>query len=281
MSIIAENDATVPQAAETSKHELHQRVLSAVVLVPAVLAIVYVGGWPFMALVALAAIIMILEWHRLTGAGRDGVIVAVQSLITIGAIMLTLQDALAAAVAVMLAGALLLAGLARWRGGEPAWPAVGMVWLTLPCLAVVWLRSATEAGFELLFGLLLVVWACDTAAYFAGRGIGGPRLAPSWSPGKTWAGLAGGCLGSAATAALWAHVTGLATPAEAASAGAVLAVVAQIGDLSESAVKRRFGVKDSGKLIPGHGGLLDRVDGLLFAAPATAILVLLGGRGMV
>jgi len=280
MSIIAENDVTVPRAAETSAGNLHQRVLSAVVLMPAVLALVYLGGWPFAALVAVAAVLMIVEWQRLTGGGRDDLIAAAQSLIALIAILLTLQQAVGAAIVALLAGVLLVAGLARWRGARASWPALGTLWLVLPCLALVWLRSATAAGLELLFGLLLVVWACDTAAYFVGRGFGGPRLAPRWSPNKTWAGLAGGCLGSAAVAGLWAHATGLASAGEAAAAGATLAIVAQLGDISESGVKRRFGVKDSGNLIPGHGGLLDRVDGLLFAAPATVVMVLLGGRGL-
>lgn len=280
MSITAANDVTVPPQAETPRPELRRRLLSALVLAPAVLAIVYLGGWAFAALVALAAMLMSVEWQRLTGNGQDRVLMATQAVVALAAIVLTLQLAVTAALAVTLAGALLLVGLARWRGGRPSWAGLGTLWLTLPCLALVWLRSATEAGFELLLGLLLVVWACDTAAYFVGRAVGGPRLAPRLSPSKTWAGLAGGALGSALVASLWAQASGLAAPAEAAAAGGALAVLAQIGDISESAVKRRFGVKDSGALIPGHGGLLDRVDGLLFAAPAAVILVLLGGRGM-
>jgi len=128
-----------------------------------------------------------------------------------------------------------------------------------------------------LLWLLFVVWATDIAAYFVGRGIGGPRLAPGISPGKTWAGLAGGMLGAAvvggAVAAASGGPAGLAV-----MVALVLAVVAQAGDLFESFLKRRAGLKDSGTLIPGHGGVLDRLDGLLFAAPAYALLVAVGGR---
>jgi phosphatidate cytidylyltransferase len=128
-----------------------------------------------------------------------------------------------------------------------------------------------------LLWLFLVVWATDIFAYFVGRGIGGAKLAPSISPGKTWAGLVGGMLGAAVVGGIVSTATGgpiwlaiVAAP--------VLAVVAQAGDLFESLLKRRAGVKDSGTLIPGHGGALDRLDGLLFATPVYALLVGFGAR---
>ena len=122
---------------------------------------------------------------------------------------------------------------------------------------------------------LLVVWATDVGGYFAGKGIGGPRLAPRLSPKKTWAGLVGGMVLAIGAASLFADFVSLASLELLAPAAAVLAVWSQVGDITESAVKRYFEAKDSGSLIPGHGGLLDRVDGLVFVAPAVALFLAL------
>jgi phosphatidate cytidylyltransferase len=126
--------------------------------------------------------------------------------------------------------------------------------------------------------LLLVVWTTDIGAYFAGRSIGGPKLAPRISPGKTWAGLVGGMAAAGLVGGLLTALAGAGFWL-AAGLGALLAAVAQAGDLFESRLKRHAGVKDSGHLIPGHGGLLDRIDGLVFAAPTFALVVALMGQG--
>jgi phosphatidate cytidylyltransferase len=139
------------------------------------------------------------------------------------------------------------------------------------------LRAAPEGGRETVFWIFLLVWATDIGAYFAGRGIGGPRMAPRISPGKTWAGLAGGMVCAALAGAGFGLLSGASRLGALAAMSAVLAGVSQAGDLAESAVKRRFGVKDSGKIIPGHGGVLDRLDGLLFATTGVGALALFGG----
>jgi phosphatidate cytidylyltransferase len=151
--------------------------------------------------------------------------------------------------------------------------AAGAAWSVVAAVAFIWLRGdATVGRFNVLF-VVMIVWASDIGAYAAGRLIGGRRLAPRISPGKTWSGAAGGLLAAA--------LLGLATGrAAGAAAAAVLSVLAQLGDLAESAAKRRAGVKDSGALIPGHGGLLDRLDGLLAAGPAAALLALALGPGV-
>lgn len=159
------------------------------------------------------------------------------------------------------------------------WKWAGIAYTAIPCVCLIWLRGITlpenpNAGMVLVLAIFAITAATDIGAYFAGRAIGGPKLAPTISPGKTWAGLAGGMLAAALVSAIFAPI--VPYPASAATAlviGLALALVAQIGDLFESWLKRRAGVKDSGALIPGHGGILDRVDGLVFAVPVYTLLV--------
>jgi phosphatidate cytidylyltransferase len=175
------------------------------------------------------------------------------------------------------------AGVAAWEwtrlvGRSATWLAAGLLYIGVPAVAIIWLRGQDR---ETAFWLLLVVWATDSLAYAAGRLIGGWKLMPSVSPKKTWAGLAGGVIGAAAVGGATAWGLHLAIdPWLLAVASAVLALVSQAGDLLESAVKRHFHAKDSSNLIPGHGGVLDRIDGLMAAAPAAAVLCLAFGGGI-
>jgi phosphatidate cytidylyltransferase len=142
---------------------------------------------------------------------------------------------------------------------------------------MLWLRLDPLLGRPAIFWLLGIVWATDSCAYFAGRTIGGPRIAPSLSPKKTWAGLIGGMIGAGAVGfgtSLWLS---MGSPAMLGAVSMLLAVVAQAGDFLESGLERHAGVKDSGKLIPGHGGILDRVDGLVAAALGAGLLALFHG----
>ena len=217
------------------------RVLSGLVLIPVALGLAYAGGAAFNILVLLAAALMADEWRRLCSI-----------------------DAGASGTAHR-----------RWL-----WLAAGAVYIAVPCIAIIWLRSDAAVGRQAIFWLFAVVWATDIGAYFAGRGIGGPKLAPRISPGKTWAGLLGGMVCAALVGAATALLLDLSRAVPLIVISALLAVVAQAGDLLESMVKRRFGVKDSGHLIPGHGGVLDRLDGMLTAAPAVAALTLVTGEGV-
>jgi phosphatidate cytidylyltransferase len=155
---------------------------------------------------------------------------------------------------------------------DPWWSAAGVYYAGFPAIALIAIRSDPQYGFIAIMYLFIVVWCTDTGAYFAGRLIGGPKLAPGISPNKTWAGL----LGGAATASLAGAVFALWF--EETSVGALalvslgLAIVSQVGDLGESAVKRIFGVKHSSDMIPGHGGVLDRLDGLVFAAIGAGLI---------
>jgi len=247
------------------------RVLSAVVLAPLVLLAIWLGGPWFAGLVVLAAGLMGWEWARLCNGGAfawpGGLVVAA----LVAATAVFLLGHAAAAAAILVAGAALaqVAGAARPRREQPrrlhdVTLLVGVVYIGLACLAFLWLRGVPADGRDLVFWLLAVVWATDTGAYFAGRAIGGPRLAPRISPNKTWAGLIGGALAAGLVGVAAAGLLGRDAMLLVVG-GMVLAVVAQGGDLLESWCKRRFGVKDSSHIIPGHGGILDRVDGLLAA----------------
>jgi phosphatidate cytidylyltransferase len=179
---------------------------------------------------------------------------------------------------VALATVLMVAEWHRMVGGlrRPGWLALGFAYVLLAVLAAFWIRHDAQAGRLTFLWVLAVVWATDIFAFFAGRQFGGRKLAPAISPSKTWSGLAGGMTAAALASAIftaWSPAGWLAL----ALWGALFAMVAQIGDLAESAMKRRFGLKDSGHLIPGHGGILDRVDGLLAVLLGLATVRLAGG----
>ena len=244
--------------------DLRLRVLSALVLLPLGLGCLWLGGWVWVALVALGSVGLALEYSAMCGGSAGPVAVLV-----VAATGCAATGFAGFALLLLAAGA----GTLWWRGRRIA-PVLGVPYVGLTAVALVWLRGQGTAGFGNVLFVLLVVWATDIAAYLVGRLIGGPRLAPAISPGKTWSGAVGGLAGALLIG--WA-----ASPGSAAILlAALLSVVAQAGDLMESGIKRRFGVKDSGTLIPGHGGLLDRLDGVLTAAPAAALLALAAGRGV-
>lgn len=269
-------EAVPSQPAVSKSAELRARVLSALVLAPVALGLAWVGGWPFAALLAAAAVAMAFEMSALL----PGDTVSSRATLAGFALIAVLLTAVGGPFTALLAGAagLTFAVAVGILRNAPLWPPlVAYPYLILPLVSLLWLRLDPEYGHIAIFWLLFAVWATDTFAYFAGRGIGGPKLAPRLSPNKTWAGLIGGMFGAAVVGAVAAIWLDLGSPALLALVSAGIAVVAQAGDIFESALKRRAGVKDSGKLIPGHGGILDRVDGLVTAAVAAAILALAHG----
>ena len=260
---------------------LVRRILSSLVLAPPVLAAVHFGTpWVELMLV-LAAAEMAREWSKLCDDGRaipGGVVIAAGSIVAI-ALVSRSGVGLALIVVAATAAAAFASGLSRGR--ETAiWLALGAPVVALPCLSFLWLRLETEQGREICFWLLAAVWATDIGAYAVGRTVGGPRLWPRVSPGKTWSGLAGGVVAAGVVGVVTSWLLGADRMVALAVAGVLVAIISQSGDLAESAVKRRFGVKDAGNVIPGHGGLLDRVDGMVTAIPAVAVAVWLLGGGV-
>ena len=160
------------------------------------------------------------------------------------------------------------------RGWGLRWQLGGFAYALVPALALLWIRERALHDLMLLLWVFIVTWSTDIGAYFAGRAIGGPKLAPGISPNKTWAGLIGGMIAAGVLGGLWANFTGL-SPALLWLAP-LFAVGAQGGDLFESGLKRRAGVKDSGTILPGHGGIMDRLDGLVVVASLTALVVAAG-----
>jgi phosphatidate cytidylyltransferase len=270
--------------------DLRKRIASAAILAPLALVAIWLGAAAWAAVIALVTLGLAFEWVRLCGfrvSAFPGVAVP-GAVFVAGAAAVAEHEA--AALVLLLAGFAALWALARRvpsrvperEPGSSANLAAGVLYVGLACIAIVWLRNDPVAGRHNVLFLVLIVWASDVGAYLAGRLIGGPRLAPRISPRKTWAGAIGGLAAGIGIGFLVAASTpdggGLWRIGPVA---AFLAAVAQIGDLIESLIKRRFGVKDSSGLIPGHGGLLDRLDGMLTAAPAAALLALAIGRGVV
>lgn len=168
----------------------------------------------------------------------------------------------------------------RAGGGSARTLLIGLCWIIPATIALIWMRDDRLVGRENVLFILLVVWASDIGAYLVGRLVGGPRLAPFISPGKTWSGAVGGLTSACLVGVAAVSVGGHGAILYGAAVAGGLGIAAQLGDLLESVVKRQFGVKDSGTMIPGHGGLLDRLDGMLLAAPLAALLILAFGRGV-
>lgn len=267
--------------------DLRKRVASAALLLPAALLCIWLGAEAWTALVAAAVAVLAWEWVRLCGFSTRR--------LPGFAVPLCVLAAGTVAVAGFEPWALGLLGLgavATWWLAEPprparraapaAWLAFGVVYIGLAGVALIHLRGDAGAGLANVLFLFAVVWASDIGAYMAGRALGGPKLAPAVSPNKTWSGAAGGLLSSVTAGLIAAYVMqGPGPGMGAAAVAALLGILTQAGDLFESWIKRRFHVKDTSSLIPGHGGLLDRLDGVLAAAPAAALIGALLGTGSV
>ncbi len=283
-----------------SDRALAKRVISALILIPVVLVEIYLGHPWFDVLVILFGIVMAWEWARMVGRRRNPEDAAPQArlpasglawpglasmaIIGIGLSLDRFPELgfLAAPGWAVVVGGAALALACAWpsQGLRAFWFGLGILYVAIPCLAILWIRDDPTYGLANLIWLLSLVVAADSCAYLFGRSLGGPKLAPRLSPSKTWSGLIGAILGAGAV--------GLATALSLPEANiwflsifsAALAIVEQIGDLLESGFKRRFGIKDTSRIIPGHGGVLDRVDGLAAVSATVALLNFLLGRSL-
>jgi phosphatidate cytidylyltransferase len=267
-----------------ARHNLVVRVASAAVLAPTVLAIAYLGGWAFFILCTLAAAGMLWEWMHLVAGRSELRLLAPGWAALLAALILTGTGFPPAAGGVLALGAA-AAGLvalpaAEGQGCRAGWVCAGVIYAGIGFLGPALLRSDDQLGFQAFVFVALSVWLTDILAFFVGRGLGGPLLWPRVSPNKTWSGAIGGLAGGVAGGIAVAYASGSGRLVSLGVIALVLSLLAQAGDLFESAVKRRFGAKDAGRIIPGHGGLMDRLDGFLFAAAAAAIIgILRDGTG--
>ena len=247
---------------------LQLRVVSALVLAVVVLGLTWIGAAPFRMLAAIIGALVFHEWSTVSGMRRDPVTFWLSWAAAAVVLGLLAVGVPAAYLLLTAAGAVVVSAMAALVRGQGISPATGVGYAVLPAIALASLRGDTLSGLLAVVFLFAVVWATDILAYFVGRAIGGPKLAPSISPGKTWSGAIGGAVAGVVAGILAAQIAGEPSLVLLGGLALLLSVVSQAGDLFESAFKRRHGAKDSSNLIPGHGGVMDRVDGLVAAALA-------------
>ena len=236
----ADQQSGIAAPALAGRSNLVLRVISSLILAPLALALAYFGGWPFAAFWVIASAIVLAEWLMLV-IGRNPF------------------------------------AAFPWNGSQWLWAVLGVVYAGAMLAATLLLRSDVNFGFVAIVFVFAVVWGSDILAYFVGRAVGGPKLMPRVSPSKTWSGAAGGTLASIIFGILVAKLGGIGHLGAVALIALLLSVISQAGDLIESALKRHFHVKDSSGLLPGHGGLMDRLDGYLTAVVAAALIGLARG----
>jgi phosphatidate cytidylyltransferase len=254
------------KAAPRAHDTLALRVASAAVLAPLTLFASWAGGPVFAGLIAFLCVLMSFEWARMVEGEETSMVFYALAAASAAALTLAAAGYYAFAFLASAAG-----GISAFAGskGQRGWASFGAAFFIAPAVALLWLRQENEAGAGLTLLLFAIVWAADTGGYVGGRLVGGPKLSPSISPAKTWAGAAGGLIFGALAAAI-STPSLLGWPADgfALAVGGGLGVASIVGDMAESAIKRRFGVKDMSGFIPGHGGVLDRLDGMIFATSA-------------
>lgn len=278
----ASNQGRAPATPESATHNFKRRVVSAAVLAPIVLICTYLGGFVFLLFCLLAATAILWEWLALVLGHRGELRFFAPAFVALllAATALGLgqipQTVAAIGIGVVITGAAVMAFAGPRRGINAAlWGAGGVIYAAVVLVCPVLLRADPVYGLPALLFLFASVWATDIFAYLTGRTLGGPLLWPRLSPNKTWSGAIGGVFGGVAAGIAVAYASGRTQGAVAGVLALVLSVVAQGGDLLESAVKRRFGVKDTSSLIPGHGGVMDRLDGFLVAALAAVLIGIL------
>lgn len=249
------------------------RLISGLIMAAAAAGIIFAGQIPFYVLVVLVAMLLSWEWGRLVRGTDFDAIAGVHVAAAGASAILAALGWPALGVLMVIIGAILTSLLSV--GGHSFYSGAGVVYAGLPSIALIWLRSDAELGLLAILFLVLIVVTTDVGAFVAGRLLGGPKLWPRVSPNKTWSGLLGGVGASLVVGGLFSLALPASSAVRLALVGAVLAVVAQAGDLAESSLKRQFNVKDTSTLIPGHGGVMDRLDGLVAAALAVGLAALI------
>jgi len=256
-----------------STGDLGKRIASGTVMALLAVGAVVLGGWPFALFWAAAAVGIFWEWSTIVAGGATAAR-AVGIAALIAATLAAGAGQIYAASLVLAAGVAVVAACAPGRRG---WAAAGIVYAGIVLLAPMVLRPDREFGLLAMLFLFAVVWSTDILGYFIGRAVGGPRLAPPISPKKTWSGAGGGTLGALGAGLAVVYIAGDIALLPATCVAFVLSIASQAGDLFESAVKRRFGVKDASHVIPGHGGLMDRLDGFIAAGGVAALIGIMRG----
>lgn len=256
---------------------LMPRILSAMVMAPVAVAAVWFGSPYFDILLFVFSAGMMWEWSRMSAPGHYTAISVVNA-VALGVAMLMYQTGQAEYIMMPLAISAIIA--AARSGANWLIAGFGVLYVSLGALAALWLRTHDADGLLIIMWLFFLVWATDTGGYAFGKIIGGPKLAPRFSPKKTWAGLLGGMACAGVIGGLVTYFSSGTLDWIIIAVSMILAVVAQIGDLGESALKRRFKVKDSSNLIPGHGGLLDRADGMLSVFPVAFVIICFAGLAL-
>ena len=266
----------------SGSRNLALRVLSAIILAPLAIGAAYAGSWPFALFWTMAALAVLWEWIKLVaGPGHVLMFSTCAAAIAVAAVGELRHHPVAA---LLIVGLGLLASFIFAPQTSRVWIAAGVAYAGAMLLAPLYLRFDPNYGLQAVLLLFAIVWTTDVLGYFAGRAIGGPKLWPAVSPKKTWSGAIAGAIGAMLAAIAMVHVLeafelGRFHPGQWAAIGLVLSVVAQVGDLLESWIKRRFGAKDASQLIPGHGGVMDRLDGFWAAALVGCVIGILH-RGM-
>jgi phosphatidate cytidylyltransferase len=266
------------KAGSSDRQNFLRRTASAAVLAPLAIGVAFIGGWVLVAACTVIAVLVLWEWSTLVTRVADWRILAPGLAALCAAAVLAQVDAPGLAIAAVgLGGFAAAAAMAMPPAGRQSaagvfWPVAGVVYAGIVLISPIVLRRDPQMGFAALAFLFATVWSTDIFAYLAGRRLGGPLLAPRLSPKKTWSGAMGGLAGGVVAGALVAYASAGTYPVAAGVLALILSIAAQGGDLLESSVKRRFGAKDTSTLIPGHGGVMDRVDGFLVAALIAVVI---------
>ncbi len=255
------------------KSELLKRTISAIAFAALALGVTIASLWTFVLIMFVAGVVLAWEWGRLVRGNGFDAIALIQAVST-GAVAILVAFGRLDLAALLLGASFATVGFAHFATPHVSWSTAGLLVTALPIGALVWLRGDPAYGTAAVLFVFAIAWATDTVAYAVGRLVGGPKLAPRISPNKTWSGFIGGVLVPGLVGYGFALALGGTSVLGLALVGVVLALACQMGDLLESAVKRRFGVKDMSSLIPGHGGLFDRIDGLLLAGLIAGLIAL-------